>query len=86
MDEWWKRHTDIDRGGYEKSDVEDITGSIPLLLDKCVVGDKIDMTVADLRDIYHKALSFAHQIRTKTEGRGWDWQWYVRLIRRSRHY
>jgi hypothetical protein len=86
MDQWWQRCGDIDMGGYKRSDVEDITGCIPLLLDKCVVGRKIDLTVADLREIYHKAVSFVHEIRTRTEGKGCIWQWYVRLTRRSRHY
>ncbi len=86
MDEWWRRHSEIDKGGYEQHEIEDITGSIPLLLDKCVVGNKIDMTVADLRNIYDKAISFVQQIRSETAGRGLRWQWYVRLIRRSRHY
>jgi hypothetical protein len=77
MDQWWKRHSDIDMGGYERRDVEDVTGCIPLLLDKCLVGKKIDLTVADLRDIYHKAVNFVKQIRTKTEGMEFYWQWYV---------
>ena len=86
MDQWWKRHIKIDTGGYEPYDTEDITGSIPLLLDKCVVGRKIDLTVADLRELCHKAVGFVHQIRSKTKGMGLEWEWYVRLIRRSRHY
>jgi len=85
MDQWWKRHGEIDKGGYKEPDIEDMTGSIPLLLDKCVVGKKVDLTVADLRVICHKAVGFVHQIRTKTKGMEYDWQWYVRLIRRSRH-
>lgn len=63
--------------GYDESDVEDITGCIPLLLDKCVVGEKIDLTVADLRDIYNKAVDFVQQVREKTTGHLSRWQWYV---------
>jgi hypothetical protein len=48
-----------------------------LLLDKCVVGKKIDLNVAYLRDIYHKAVSFVQEIRTKTNGIEHNWQWYV---------
>jgi hypothetical protein len=77
MDQWWKRHSDVALGDYERSEVEDVTGCIPLLLDKCVVGKKIDLTVADLREIYHKAVGFVQQIRTRTEGMGFNWQWYV---------
>jgi hypothetical protein len=77
MDEWWKRHRNVDMAGYDESDVEDITGCIPLLLDKCVVGEKIDLTVADLRDIYNKAVDFVQQVREKTTGHLSRWQWYV---------
>ena len=86
MNQWWKRHTKIDMGGYEQRDVEDMTRCIPLLLDKCVVGSKIDLTVTDLSELCHNAVGFAHQIRSKTNGMGLQWDWYVRLIRRSRHY
>jgi hypothetical protein len=68
-------------GGYKRSVVEDVTGRIPLLLDKCVVDGKIDLTVADLRDIYNKAVDFVQKIRAgKT---AMQWEWYVRPIRRS---
>jgi len=75
MYQWWKRHPDIDKGGYEESHVEDVTGRIPLLLDKCVVGNKIDLTVKDLRDIYDKAVGFVQQVKERnTSSR---WRWYV---------
>jgi len=77
MDQWWIRHSDIDMGGYNRNQVEDVTGCIPLLLDKCAVGKKIDLNVADLRDIYNKAVGFVHKVRTRTQGIGLDWQWYV---------
>ena len=32
MEQWWKRHRGIDMGIYEKSDVEDVTGCIPIAL------------------------------------------------------
>jgi hypothetical protein len=68
MDQWWKRHSDIDMAGYDKSEVEDITGRIPLLLNKCIVGGKIDLTVNNLRDVYDKAASFVLEIRDTTTG------------------
>ena len=76
MDQWWKRHK-IDMGGYKRSDVEDVTGRIPLLLEKCIVGGKIDLTVNSLRDIYNNAASFVQEIRDKTTGHPLKWQWYV---------
>ena len=85
MDQWWKR-SKIQLGGYTRSEVEDVTGRIPLLLNKCVVDGKIDLTVADLRDIYNKAVGFAQEIRDRTTGHPLKWEWYVRPIRRSGHY
>ena len=75
MDQWWKRHDGIDMGGYTQSDVEDVTGCIPLLLDKCVVSKKIDLTVKDLRDIYDKAAGFAQQVKERNTPL--RWKWYV---------
>lgn len=63
MDQWWRRHSDIDREGYKKRDIEDATGRIPLLLNKCVVNKKIDLTVKDLRNIYDKATGFTQQVK-----------------------
>jgi hypothetical protein len=76
MDQWWKRYK-IDMGGYKRSDVEDVTGCIPLLLDKCMVGGKIDLTANEFRDIYNKASSFVQEIRDKTTGHPLFWEWYV---------
>jgi hypothetical protein len=86
MNEWWKRHSDIKVTDDERSDFEDITGCIPLLLEKCVVSRKIDLTVAALRGIHHKAVGFVQRIRTKTTGNPSEWKWYVRPIRRLGHY
>ena len=86
MDQWWERHRNIDLAGYDESDVEDITGRIPLLLEKCLVGEKLDLTVADLRIVYNKAVEFVQEVRDKTTGHLSRWQWYVWFIRRSGHY
>jgi len=86
MDEWWKRNIDIAKGDYEASDIEDMTGRIPLLLDKCKVGGKIDLAVTDLRKVYDKAVSFVQQIRDENKSDSFKWKWYVRLIQRSGHY
>jgi hypothetical protein len=77
MDQWWERHRNIDMAGYDESDVEDITGRIPLLLEKCLVGKKIDLTVADLRIVYNNAVEFVQEVRDRTTGHLSRWQWYV---------
>jgi hypothetical protein len=86
MDQWWTRHTKIDMAGYAKSEVEDVTGCIPLLLDKCTLDGKVDFAVDDMRDIYNRAVSFVQETREKTKGNLLKWQWYVRLIQPSGHY
>ena len=75
MSQWWTRNSHVDKGDYNQSEVEDITGCIPLLLDKCVVGGKIDLTVPDLRDIYNKAVTFVQDIEeaTKKSPKRWEW-------------
>jgi hypothetical protein len=85
MDEWWKRHSDIKVTDDERSDFEDITGCIPLLLEKCVVSGKIDLTVAALRGIHHEAVDFVQRVRASTEKNKFRWKWYVRPIRRLGH-
>ena len=77
MDEWWKRLGQVNMGGHTESEVEDITGCIPLLLDKCVVNEEIDLTVADFEDIHDKAVTFVRHIRDITKEEPWKWQWYV---------
>lgn len=48
-----------------------------LLLDKCVASGKIDLTMADLREICNKAAGFAQEIRARTKGEMFEWNWYV---------
>jgi hypothetical protein len=51
MQEWWKQNEKLIPESYTEEDdvkdfksrVEDLTGSIPLLLDECVVNEKIDL-------------------------------------------
>jgi len=78
MEQWWKRHENIDLGEYERDKVEDVTGCIPLLLNQCVVHGRIDLTVPKWRKIRSKAVGFAQHIRRTTQGL--EWKWCVRLI------
>ena len=75
MKQWWVRHSDVDLGDYDPAEVEDITGCIPMLLDKCVVNNKIDLTVAELGDVYRKAARFVDGVRDATNP--YRWTWYV---------
>src|SRR5215468_8682251 len=84
MDQWWKRHTGVDMGGLTKETIEDLTGCIPLLLDRSVVGTedgtKIDLTVPELRAISDKAIKFATKIRKQEAADSITWNMYVQPV------
>ena len=50
-------------GDYTKDEVEDFTGRIPLLLENCVVGDKIDLNIKFFAQIYSQAMTFKQDIQ-----------------------
>ena len=76
MDQWWERHSDVAMGEYRRSEVEDVTGCIPLLLDKCVVGGEINLSVMDLQDIADEAMTFVERVRHSTMEEPRTWNWY----------
>jgi hypothetical protein len=86
MAEWWKRHENVDIRSYSRDEIEDTTGCIPLLLDKCVVDGKIDLNVTDLRNICGKARHFVTEMRKFAKGDPTTWKTYVRFIRLSEHH
>lgn len=59
---------------YTKAEVEDFTGCIPLLLDKCVRSGKIDLRFNDFYDIIDKARGFVQAMR---DDREFAWKQYV---------
>ena len=63
MKQWWKRNINVSLGEHTREGVEDVTGCIPLLLDKCVEGDKINLDYAFFRDIYTQAKMFEQEMR-----------------------
>ena len=58
MDIWWDRKKAVNLGNYTKDEVEDLTGCIPLFLDKCVVGDAIDLTTTFFQRCAEQAQKF----------------------------
>ena len=62
-------------GPYKESEVESVTGCIPLLLEKCLVDKKIDLTVKDLYDIYDEATGFVQHVKECNNSA--RWKWYV---------
>ena len=77
MEQWWKQNKgviekdDVVRGGYTKKDIEDLTGKIPLLLEKSVVKDgggkpsAINLGTKFFHRIHNQAMVFERQIRAK---------------------
>ena len=81
MDQWWERHSGVDLGEETKETIEDLTGCIPLLLDRSVVGTehgtKIDLTVHELCDISENATRFTADIKDKARSNSSIWKRYV---------
>jgi len=65
MKHWWNRHSGLNLGGYGKEEIEDLTGCIPLLLNECVVNEKIDLS--PLKKLGNIARVFTAEIRRKTK-------------------
>src|SRR5947207_10431750 len=61
---------------YTKAEVEDFTGCIPLLLDKCARKGKIDLGFDDFYDIIDKAQNFVKKMEKSPDS---AWKEYVGL-------
>ena len=81
MEQWWQRNSEGALEDHIKAQVEDITGGIPLLLDKCAADGKINLDVTAFRNICHEAAAFVQTIKTKTRDRPSEWTMYVKLVR-----
>ena len=58
MKYWWQRNKGVKYAGYTKNQIEDITGSIPLLLEGCVVNGEIDLSALPLVIVLEQVLQF----------------------------
>ena len=80
MKHWWERNGGVSLGEHTREVVEDFTGRIPLLLDKCVQGDKINLDGASFLNIYASARIFEEDIRKlKINRDDIDWARYATL-------
>jgi len=68
---WWARQK-VDIPDEEKKVIEDRTGCIPLFLDKCVVGDKVDLGCDFFREVFAKAKAFEEKIQTSFDEKQLD--------------
>ena len=77
---------DVIRGGYTKNEIEDLTGKIPLLLDKSIVKNEegqpfaINLGTKFFLRIYEEAWKFERQIRSNCKDNLMDLERYTALI------
>jgi len=87
MEQWWIRNKhlidgDIVRGGYTKDEIEDLTGCIPLLLEKCAVNGKIDLNVEDMKSVWKEVTLFTSKVKLKAFGAFEEnWEKYATLLK-----
>jgi hypothetical protein len=72
MEQWWMRNEDVARGDYRKAEVEDFTGCIPLLLEKCVVDRKIDLRVQAMESVWDEVASFVLSMKGNATQEDWE--------------
>jgi hypothetical protein len=83
MQKWWDRNEKLIPEHYTKdeveverfkSKVEDLTGSIPLLLRECVVNEKIDLSADTLKNVAKQVRTFMKRLRldANTTPETWD--------------
>jgi hypothetical protein len=69
MQQWWNRNEKLIPESYKdevkafRSKVEDLTGSIPLLLKECVKDGKIDLSAKALQDVAKQVQTFMRRIK-----------------------
>lgn len=69
MDAWWARKGRIDLGPYSRQAVEGPTGRLPLLLDECTVGGKLDLECPQMARVVHECRTFVVKMRVKLSER-----------------
>jgi hypothetical protein len=81
MQQWWDRNKKLIPENYTKdevkafkSKVEDLTGSIPLLLRRCVVNKKIDLSAGALEYVAEQVQTFMERLKLNinTTAEEWD--------------
>ena len=71
MEQWWRRNSDVSRGGYTQKEIEDFTGCIPLFLESCVVDKKINLEIEAFYDISQQVIGFVQDIKTRKYPEEW---------------
>ena len=73
MQEWWRRHENLDLDGYSREEIEDLTGCVPLFLSEISVGGtKIDMEAPMLIEVARQAQLFIDAKKTELTPAKWE--------------
>ena len=69
MNRWWERIGEVELGDYTKEEVEDLTGRIPLFLEKCVIqlvrGKKIKLDTEFFANVDSQARACEREIQSR---------------------
>jgi Na+-translocating ferredoxin:NAD+ oxidoreductase RnfE subunit len=68
MQQWWLSNQHLDLGRYDRDAFEDLTGSIPLLLENCVVDGRLNLVA--LADVSREVLDSLMSL--DRDGTGWS--------------
>ena len=71
MEQWWERNNVVWEG-YTKPEVEDFTGCIPLFLNECMAGGKMDLGVQAMKSVWDQVTSFISKIKEKENKEAWE--------------
>src|SRR2546429_209884 len=73
MEHWWKRRN-VELGESTKCEVEDLTGCIPLLLEKSAETGKIDLGAEEMRSVWNHVALFVARKYTETQSTKDRWK------------
>jgi hypothetical protein len=73
MQQWWDRSEKLIPESYTEDEIEEFTGSIPLLLKECVVNEKIDLSANALVDLATQVKMFMGNIKRSANTTTNDW-------------
>ena len=71
---WWKRHPDLNLGGYTKQEIEDLTGCVPLLLTDISKNGKIDMEAPIITQVAEQVQGFVDDMWVEFKSDAYQWE------------
>lgn len=71
MTAWWSRHHDMKTEGYSHDEIEDHTGRIPLLLERCVVDGSINLNSPEINTVVVQSKIFVAPMKNTLTDQKW---------------